>query len=117
MIGEGFDDPAFAGGAAGTGDDHARKFLFERAELFDAPTHGVEIASRDAVGVGARAFGMVGKIQERAYVRQFEAEHAGVADKVEPAHVLVGIDPPPALSARRRRNQPLLFVEADGRDL
>ena len=40
------------------------------------------------MGVGA-TLGVVGEIQERSDVRQFEAQRAGVSDEGKAAHILV----------------------------
>lgn len=117
MIAEGLDNPAFADGATRAGNDHAREFLFKRAELLDALAHRFQVSRCDPISVAAGPLWVVGKVKQRANVWKFETKRARVAHERQPADIAIGIEPAPALGARRRSDQAFLLIKADGWNL
>ena len=106
-----------ANGAAGARARNPLQLLLERSKLSETKLDGGKMRAGDLVSLVAWAFGMIGQIKQRADVIQFKAQRSGVANKGEPANILVRKEPSPARRARRRGQQPLLLVEADGGNL
>ena len=73
----------------------------------------VEMRPRDLVRLAAAAVGIRSEAQELPDRLDLEPELAGVADEVEPPHLIRAVAPLLALGADGRRQQPDLLVVAD----
>ena len=80
MVGQGLNDAAFGGAAAGARGDGAGQFLPQRLQLLNAHFNLGQMPTRDAVGVSTRPIRVVGKIEQRTDVVEFKSQRAGVAD-------------------------------------
>ena len=81
VIGERLYDLAIARASARARSDDPRELFLERGQLLDARVYFREVAPGDPIGVVARTLGMIGQIEERANVVEFEPERPGVPDE------------------------------------
>lgn len=116
-IAQRFDNATIGNPTSGAGGLHPLKLC---AQCFQTPDLGLdsgELSLSDAVGFDAGAGRIVGQVEQRADIVDFEAELPGVPDEGETSEIGVVVNPIVALVSRRLGKQSDLLVEPDSRRL
>lgn len=108
------DDPALASSISAAVLQHPLKFHAQAVQHGDTSIHRVELPMRDLIGLCTTGLLLLGQHEKFAYCRQGKSEFARVANEAQ----LFPLNRPIATlrpgGARRSRQQPDLFVVADG---
>ena len=92
------------------------QLLLQRTQFLDAPGHMADVFVEQRIDVRTLRRRRILEAQQRAHLVERHVEAAAVADELQPLEVRRLVDAEIALRARRRRQQALALVVADGLD-
>lgn len=116
VVAQGLNNAAVLNLAPVAGRHHALQLFLKRAQLLQSRLDGGQIVLGDRVGIRAEAIRVIGEVQKRSDLVEFEAKLARVANKTQAPQFALAVKPTSALRSRRRRQQALRLIKADCRN-